>query len=68
MFPSIGHEVVDGHVIHTRRSTIGLDPFPGFTQVGPGENPLQQVFIGIGLTVNAPTNCSSGRIHRTDRA
>ncbi len=68
MFPSIGHEVVYGHVIHTRRSSIGLDPFPGFTQVGTGKNPLQQVFIGIGLTVNAPTNCFPGRVQRIGRA
>ena len=68
MFPSIGHEVVYGHVIHTRRSTIGLDPFPSLTQIRPGKNPFQQVFIGIGYADNAPTNCSPGRVHRTGRA
>ena len=33
---------------HPRRATIGLDLSPGQTHVGSGENPLQQVFIGIG--------------------
>ncbi len=56
MFPSVGHEVVNGHVVHARRTTIGLDLFPGVTQVGPGKNPLQQGCIGIGYAANAPAN------------